>query len=134
MTGMVGPLGGLTVWWDELFTTPHTAPHTTPHTTPHRRMLPVNAVSITPHYFLIPTGLNPHGFSTVYLVYMVIGLVVGALIFISFLLWRSESLSPMRYKYEQILTLVKKKSGQSVYIYIIFDLATDNTFPRNRNF
>ena len=67
---------------------------------------------------------------------MVIGLVAGALILISFVL--SESLSPMRYKYEQILTLVKKKKrkmfGQSVYIYIIFDLATDNTFPRNRNF
>ena len=78
------------------------------------------------------TDLNLHGFSTDYLIFLIFLVVLGAL---GWCCWRFEGqpLSSMRYKYEQITHACKKKRmSQSVFIYIIFDLATNNTFPWNR--
>ena len=91
---MVGPLGpeGLTAfWWDEL-----------------TRLLCLS-VSIVPHYFLILTGLNLKFSTDIMIPLIFVGAIMlscAACCCYSWLdLSLSQSLSPMRYKYEQILTL-----------------------------
>ena len=95
---MVGPLepGGLTVWWDE-------AP-----------LQGGMKVSIAPHYFLIPTGLNLEFSTEIILISSLVGgtILIGAVIIGVICYYRSQSLSPMRFKYEQILTIVKKIERQ----------------------
>ena len=97
---MVVPLGpgGLTVWWDE-------AP-----------LQGGMKVSIAPHYFLIPTGLNLEFSTEIILISSLVGgttgILIGAMIIGVICYYRSQSLSPMRFKYEQILTIVKKIERQ----------------------
>ena len=112
LTGIVGPLGpeGLTVWWDEL--------RMAPHSTTDGLSLSIK-VSIAPHYFLIPTGLNLE-FSTVILVSS--GITLGFILILVICYcgcccndWCSQSLLPMRYTYEQILMLKKRRKEETSF-------------------
>ena len=97
-----------------------------------RNWVAANKCQYSSTLFFKLTGLNLRGFSTDYLF-----IVFGVIVLNAFSCWcfsKGQTLSPMRYKYEQILTFVKQStSAMSVYIYIIF-LAINDTFPWNSVF